>query len=162
MALVVKFLTIRLPRPCPRSWAMERSLQVLYRVLRPLRLLICKRVGMADLLVSRCTNPKEGIRVVADITLMITIDEMVVAEEEGEGDEVVIREAGTIDRHIGKGAATTGNHSPLGDTCGMDEADRGVRREAPDAWIFHGGTNVGEVLLVSTHANLQHLHNQPS
>ena len=106
-------------------------------------------------------NLKEGIRVVADITLMIITGETEAVEEGEEGDEVVIREAGTIDRHTGKGVGTTGNHSPLGDTCDTDEADRGVHQEAPDVWIFHGGTNVGEVLLVSTHASPQRPHNQP-
>jgi len=105
--------------------------------------------------VSQCTNPKEGIRAVVDIMAMITIDEteimgeMEAVEEGGEGDGVFITEVGTIDRHTGKGIGMTGNRSLLDDTCGVDEAGRGVpHREAPDVGIFHGGNNVAGVLLV--------------
>lgn len=140
---------------------MERSPLDLYRVPQPLRLSICKRMGIADLLVSQRTNLKEGIRVVVDITLMITTGETEAVEEEEVGDEVVTTEVGTIDQHTGKGTGTTGNRSPLGDTCDTDEADRGVHREAPDVGIFHGGTNVGGALLVPTHADPQRLHFQP-
>ena len=136
---------------------MERSPPDPYRAPQPLRLSICKHMGVAVLLVSQRTNLKEGIRVVVDITLMITTGEMEAVEEEEEGDEVVITEVGTIDQHTGKG---TGNRSPPGDTCDTDEADRGVHREAPGAGIFHGGTNVGGVLLVSTHADPQRPHFQ--
>ena len=120
-----------------------------------------------DLQVSQCTNPKEGIRVVVDITAMIaigeteTMGEMEAVEEGGEGDEVVITEVGMIDRHTGKGIWMTRNRSLLDDTCGVDEAGRGVlHREVPDTGIFHEGTNVVGVLLAPTHADPRHLHSQ--
>ena len=120
-----------------------------------------------DLQVSKCTNPKEGIRAVVDITAMITIDETETTdeteavEEGGEGDEAVITEAGTIDRDIGEGIGMTGDRSPLDDTCGADEAGRGVlHRGVLDMGIFHGGTNVAGVLPVPTHADPRRLHIQ--
>lgn len=120
-----------------------------------------------DLQVSQCTNPKEGIRAVVDITAMITIgetetmDEMEVAEEGEEGDEVIITEVGTIDRHTGKGIGMTEDRSLLDDTYGVYEADQGVRhQEVPDMGIFHGGTNVAGALLVPTHTDPRRLHNQ--
>ena len=121
-----------------------------------------------DLQVFQCTKPKEGIRVVVDIKGMITIGEtetmgeMEVVEEGGEGDEVFITEVGTIDRHTGKGIGMTGSRSLLDDTCGVDEAGRGVlHREVPDVGISHGGKNVAGVLLVPTHADPRRLHSQP-
>jgi len=120
-----------------------------------------------DLQVSQCTNPKEGIRAVVDITAMITIgetetmDEMEAAEEGGEGGEVVITEVGTIDRHTGKGIGMTGDRSLLDDTYGVDEAGRGVlHREAPGMGIFHGGTSVAGALPVPTHTDPRRLHSQ--
>ena len=139
---------------------MARSLLVLDQALQTFRPLICERVGMVDQRVSQCTNSKEGIKAVVDITAMITTDEtettgeMEVAEERGEGDEVVITEGGTIDRHTGKGIGMTRDRSLLDDVCGTDEAGQEVlHREAPDMEMFHGGTNAAGVLPVLTHAD---------
>lgn len=123
---------------------------------------------MVDLPLSQGTKLKEGIKEAADVTMMITISEtgtmgeMEGEEGAGEGGVVVITGVGTIDRPTGTWIVMIEGPRLLDDICGVDEADRGVlHREAPDMGIFRGGTSVSGALPVWTHANHQHLHNQP-
>ena len=166
--LVVKIPPIRQLRSRPWLFAMDHSLLVMAQeALQITRLSISERVGMRDLRVSRGMNLKEDIRGVVGVTMTITIDETgttdetEVGEEGGEGDEVVIPQAGTTDRHTGTGIVMTGDRCLLDGRCDVDEADRGVLRQgAPDMGTLHGGTNEPGVLPARTHVDPRRLRNR--
>lgn len=165
--LVVKIPPIRQLRSRPRLFAMDHSLLVMAQALQTTRLSISERVGMKDLRVSRGMNLKEGIRGVAGVMVTITIDEtgttgeMEVGEEGGEGDEVVIPQAGTTDRHTGTGIVMTGDRCLLDGRCDVGEADQGVLRQgAPDMGTLRGGTNEPGVLPARTHVDPRRLRNR--
>jgi len=116
----------------------------------------------------RGTKLKKGIKVVVDVTVMITIgetvtmDEMEVGEGEEEGGVVGITEVGTTDRRTGIWIVMIEDPCLLDGICGVDEADRGaLHREVPDTVIFHGGASGPGVLPVWTHANHRRLRSQP-
>lgn len=72
---VVKVLPIRRPHLYLPLLAMVYSFLVLGQALRIFRLPIRERMGIGGQQVSRSTNLKEGIRVVVDGMVMITIGE---------------------------------------------------------------------------------------
>jgi len=125
-----------------------------------------ERVGTEDLQAPRGTKPEGGFRGAVGVKMITiggtgTMGEMEVGEGGGEGDVVVIKEVGTIDRRTGTWIVMIGDRCPLDDICGVDEVDRGVlHREVPDMGIFHEETNVSGVPPVWTHVNHQHPYSQ--
>ena len=95
-------------------------------------------------------NPKGDIRGVVAITVTITIGEtgvmgeMVAEEEVGEGDEVVITEAGTTDHRIGIETRKTEDRCLLVDMGDVDEVDQGApHREGSETGVCGGTTELG-------------------